>query len=121
MALRLPGLQSRSPEKVRSTASGKSRCHSNVNKRLSRKTGPFVLVFYGQTHRHLPRWRCAYRGTDPVARKRCAAPPPGKHPARSPGSLTSVIPITLIALSIIVLINYMDYLSCVMTSTHHFS
>ncbi|RSV67857.1 hypothetical protein EGH67_20975 [Klebsiella aerogenes] len=66
MALCLPGLQSRSPEKVRSSASG-------------------------------------------------------KHPARPPGSLTSVIPITLIALSIIVLINYMDYLSCVMTSTHHFS
>ncbi|RNT12667.1 hypothetical protein B9Z99_016790 [Klebsiella aerogenes] len=62
MALRLPGLQARSPDKVRSTASGESRCHSNVNERLSRKTGPFVLVFCGQVLRHLPRWRCAYRG-----------------------------------------------------------
>ncbi|MEQ4762671.1 hypothetical protein, partial [Klebsiella aerogenes] len=26
-----------------STASGESRCHSNVNERLSRKTGPFVV------------------------------------------------------------------------------
>ncbi|ELA2605684.1 hypothetical protein RFI23_002821, partial [Klebsiella aerogenes] len=43
VALRLPGLQTRSPEKVRSTASGESRCHSNVNERLSRKTGPFVV------------------------------------------------------------------------------
>ncbi|EPD3068832.1 hypothetical protein ACR8TV_005003, partial [Klebsiella aerogenes] len=34
VALRLPGLQTRSPEKVRSTASGESRCHSNVNERL---------------------------------------------------------------------------------------
>ncbi|MDT8885476.1 hypothetical protein RBG07_23515, partial [Klebsiella aerogenes] len=55
VALRLPGLQSCSPEKVRSTASGESRCHSNVNERLSRKAGPFVLVFYGQTRRRLPR------------------------------------------------------------------
>ncbi|KZQ95433.1 hypothetical protein A3N63_24620 [Klebsiella aerogenes] len=54
VALRLPGLQSCSPEKVRSTASGESRCHSNVNERLSRKTGPFVFVFCGQTRRHLP-------------------------------------------------------------------
>ncbi|RSW74234.1 hypothetical protein EGH62_24170 [Klebsiella aerogenes] len=65
MALRLPGLQTRSPEKVRSTASGESRCHSNVNERLSRKTGPFVFVFCGQTRRHLPRWRYAYRGYRP--------------------------------------------------------
>ncbi|RSW80710.1 hypothetical protein EGH62_13420 [Klebsiella aerogenes] len=86
VALRLPGLQTRSPEKVRSTASGESRCHSyrprspekvcstasgesrchsNVNERLSRKTGPFVFVFCGQTRRHLPRWRCAYRGYRP--------------------------------------------------------
>ncbi|WP_163350978.1 hypothetical protein, partial [Klebsiella aerogenes] len=43
-----------SPEKVRSTASGESRCHINVNERLSRKTGPFVLVFYGQTRRQFP-------------------------------------------------------------------
>ncbi len=57
---------------------GKSRCHSNVNERPGRKTGPFVFVFCGQTRRHLPRWRCAYRGYRPVARKRCAAPPPGK-------------------------------------------
>ncbi|EOI5855872.1 hypothetical protein ACMS0L_003650, partial [Klebsiella aerogenes] len=54
VALRLPGLQTRSPEKVRSTASGESRCHSNVNERLSRKTGPFVFVFCGQVLRHLP-------------------------------------------------------------------
>ncbi|ENZ8402800.1 TPA: hypothetical protein RG908_003523, partial [Klebsiella aerogenes] len=54
VALRLPGLQARSPEKVRSTASGESRCHSNVNERLSRKTGPFVFVFCGQVLRHLP-------------------------------------------------------------------
>ncbi|WP_225672849.1 hypothetical protein, partial [Klebsiella aerogenes] len=56
------GYRPRSPEKVRSTASGESRCHSNVNERLSQKTGPFVFVFCGQTRRHLPRWRCAYRG-----------------------------------------------------------
>ncbi|RSV68828.1 hypothetical protein EGH67_20970 [Klebsiella aerogenes] len=75
MALRLPGQQTCSPEKVRSTASGESRCHSNVNERPGRKTGPFVFVFCGQTRRHLPRWRCAYRGYSPVARKRCAAAP----------------------------------------------
>ncbi|EPY5522481.1 hypothetical protein ACXD0Q_002515, partial [Klebsiella aerogenes] len=56
------GYRPRSPEKVRSTASGESRGHSNVNERLSRKTGPFVFVFCGQARRHLPRWRCAYRG-----------------------------------------------------------
>ncbi|MFE1284560.1 hypothetical protein [Klebsiella aerogenes] len=37
VALRLPGLQTgvatRSPEKVRSTASGESRCHSNVKRK----------------------------------------------------------------------------------------
>ncbi|WP_227505609.1 hypothetical protein, partial [Klebsiella aerogenes] len=70
VALRLPGLQTgvatRSPEKVRSTASGESRCHSNVNERLSRKTWLSAFVFCGQTRRYLPRWRCAYRGYRPA-------------------------------------------------------
>ncbi|KLW14724.1 hypothetical protein SK44_03780, partial [Klebsiella aerogenes] len=78
VALRLPGLQTRSPEKVRSTASGESRCYSNVNERLSRKTGPFVFVFCGQTCRHLPRWRCAYRGYRPRSPEKVRSTASGK-------------------------------------------
>jgi len=62
----------------------------------------------------LPGLRIRTRPARPVARTRCAAPPPGKHPARPPGSLTSAIPITLIGYPVIVLINNMDYLPCVM-------
>ncbi len=58
------GYRPRSPEKVRSTASGESRCHSNVNERLSRKTGPFVLVFCGQARRHLPGGAALTGATD---------------------------------------------------------
>ncbi|HGI7022738.1 TPA: hypothetical protein ACJTOG_004593, partial [Klebsiella aerogenes] len=65
VALGLPGLPTRSPEKVRSTASGESRCHSNVNKRLSRKTGPFVFVFCGQTRRQLPGGAALTGATNP--------------------------------------------------------
>ncbi|MGG7773767.1 hypothetical protein PGN46_14635, partial [Klebsiella aerogenes] len=49
---------------VRSTASGESRCHSNVNERLSRKTGPFVFVFCGQVLRHLPGGAALTGATD---------------------------------------------------------
>ncbi|PLC74973.1 hypothetical protein B6I40_25845, partial [Klebsiella variicola] len=62
----------------------------------------------------LPGGAALTGATRSVARTRCAAPPPGKHPARPAGSLTSVIPITLIGYPVIVLINYMDYLPCVM-------
>ncbi|MEQ0266432.1 hypothetical protein ABLV66_17145, partial [Klebsiella sp. CN_Kp073] len=55
----------RSPEKVRSTASGKSRCHSNVNERLSRKTWLSAFVFCGQTRRHLPGGAALTGATDP--------------------------------------------------------
>ncbi len=44
VALRLPGYRPRSPEKVRSTASGESSGHINVNERPSRVTGPFVFL-----------------------------------------------------------------------------
>jgi len=78
------GYRPRSPEKVRSTASGESRCHSNVNKRLSRKTGPFVLVFCGQVLRHLPRWRCAYRGYRPRSPEKVRSTASGEIPPISP-------------------------------------
>ena len=38
------GYRPRSPEKVRSTASGESSGHINVNERPSRVTGPFVFL-----------------------------------------------------------------------------
>ncbi|MGR7349061.1 hypothetical protein ACU6ZV_25145, partial [Klebsiella aerogenes] len=43
VALRLPGLQARSPEKVRSTASGESRCYSNVNEKAQSEDRAFCF------------------------------------------------------------------------------
>ncbi|MCW9250941.1 hypothetical protein N5I36_03070, partial [Klebsiella aerogenes] len=82
----------RSPEQDKSAGSGFERCAATARRvagrtpaiiarhQIKRKTGPFVFVFCGQARRHLPWWRCAYRGYRPVARERRIAPPPGKWP-----------------------------------------